>query len=76
MTTDERDELLKKMARAILGEPELGHKGLADRMKEVEDYIEEDKTLKKKVTGGVLVLSFIGSGVVAFATWLINKLFV
>jgi hypothetical protein len=52
----------------------MGHKGIVNRLAEVEEYIEKDKDLKKKVTGGVIVLSFVGSAAVSMVVWIVNKL--
>ena len=74
MTTQERDELLVRVEKALIGDPEMGHKGIVHRLAEVEEYIEKDKDLKKKVTGGVIVLSFVGSAAVSMVVWVVNKL--
>jgi hypothetical protein len=74
MTTQERDELLVRVEKALIGDPEMGHKGIVNRLAEVEEYIEKDKDLKKKVTGGVIVLSFVGSAAVSMVVWIVNKL--
>jgi hypothetical protein len=73
MTPEERDQLLLRLERALIGDPEMGHKGAIHRLETLEAYVEADKDLKKKVTGGVIVLSFIGSSVVTFLVWVFNK---
>jgi len=74
MTQEERDQLLLRVEKALVGDPEMGHKGIVHRVEDIETYIAADKDLKKKVTGGVIVLSFIGSSVVTFCVWIFNKL--
>jgi len=73
MTTED-SERLKRIEQALIGDEAMGHIGIVSRLKDVEDYIEKDKGLKKKVTGGILVLSFVGSVVVSGLMWLLNKI--
>lgn len=74
MNNEERDEILKRIERALLGDKAMGHRGLVERIEELEEKAEEVETFKKKVSGGVIVLSLVGSMAVTIGTWLINKL--
>lgn len=52
---------LDEVHAAIVGNEQLGHKGLAERLLEVELYQEKDKALKNKAIGGLAIFSAIGS---------------
>ena len=48
MTTED-SERLKRIEQALIGHEAMGHIGIVSRLKDVEDYIEKDKGLKKKL---------------------------
>lgn len=70
-----RDEKIDKIYDLMVGDEALRRKGLIERIEQLELKAESDRQLRNKITGGVLVLSFIGSSAIAFVGWLINKLF-
>lgn len=64
-------ERFMELDEVLTGNEKYQQKGLIERLREAEKYIETDRNMKLKVTGGVLVLSFIGSGLI----WLLGKIF-
>lgn len=57
----EQEQKLNEVHSAIVGNEGLGHKGIAERLLEVELYQEKDRALKNKAIGGLSILSIVGS---------------
>jgi hypothetical protein len=64
-------ERFTELETVLIGNEKFHQKGVLQRLAETEKYIENDRNMKLKVSGGVLVLSFIGSGLI----WLLGKMF-
>lgn len=47
--TPEQEKILREVHSAIVGNPVMGHKGLVQRMAEVEDYQNKDSKFKNKI---------------------------
>ena len=50
---------LLKLNQTVVGNKEYGQKGLVEQVNEHRKYIEEDKTYKAKVLGGITVVGVI-----------------
>lgn len=67
-----RDEKIDKIYNALVSDEKMGHVGLIERVESLEKKAEEDKSLKQKVAGGIIVLSLVGSGVFFFLDWIVK----
>lgn len=63
-----------QLDRALKGDEYSGTKGMIQRQTETEQYIEQDKKIKQKIAGGILVLSAVGSVVIWGLTKLWDKI--
>jgi len=70
-----RDEKIDKIYDTLIGNEALRQKGLIQRVEELELKAEADRQLRNKLSGGVIVLSFIGSSAIAVVAWIMNKIF-
>jgi len=53
MMTKEQEQKLDQIFVAIVGHQPTGVRGIADRVKSLEEYKAKDKALKNKVIGGL-----------------------
>ena len=53
--TKEQEQKLDQIYTAIVGHKDTGVRGLADRVKSLEEYKTKDKALKNKVAGGISI---------------------
>lgn len=67
--TLEQEKKLDEVHQAIVGNDAIGHRGIVNRLIEIEVEIEKNKRIKSKVIGAGAVCSFAGS---ALITWLIK----
>lgn len=72
MEYEEDRKTLGEIHTALIGN-QLGQPGLVRRVEDIEKYITEDKALKQKVTGGVLVLGAVWTVVWTGILYVINK---
>ena len=49
--------LLERLANAVCGDEEFGQTGLIQQVNRHSDYIEEDRTFKNKIIGGVTAIT-------------------
>lgn len=63
-----------QLDRAFQGDKYSGTKGIIERQTDIEKYIEQDKKIKQKIAGGILVLSAVGSVVIWGLTKLWDKI--
>jgi len=70
MTTDQ-EKKLDEIYTAIVGNPNTGVTGLAQRVSKLEDYKETDEKLKAKVAGGLAIGTPI---LVGLYHWLLDHL--
>lgn len=70
-----RDQKIDKIYEFMVGNEDLRQKGLVERVENLEKQSEIDRLTKAKVTGGILVLSMIGSALISFGWWILNKLY-
>lgn len=69
-----QDEKVDAIYNAVVGNESLRQKGLIERVEKLEKKASVIDQAWAKVTGGVLVLSIIGTGLVAFLSWVWNKI--
>lgn len=67
--TPDQIKKLDEVHAAIIGNKDMGLKGFAQRMADVEEYQERDKAMKNKAIGGLGLLSVLGS---AITSWIIK----
>ena len=60
------DKTTTKLNVTIVGDADYGQVGLITKVKEISDYIEDDKNFKSKLVGGSVVLGTIWTTFVAF----------
>jgi hypothetical protein len=68
-----RDEKIDKIYNLLVGDEDLRQDGLIKRVEDLEKKSNILDMFWAKVTGGVLVLSIIGSGLFTLIAWLYNK---
>ena len=71
--TPEQENKLDKIYNALVSDKALGHVGLIERLENVENKQKADDNMKLKITGGIIVLSAVGSVAVSFVFWFVNK---
>ncbi len=49
--------LLERLANAVCGDEEFGQTGLIQQVNRHSDYIEEDRTFKNKIIGGITAIT-------------------
>lgn len=49
--------LLERLANAVCGDSDFGQKGLIQQVNGHSEYIEEDKTYKNKIMGGITAIT-------------------
>lgn len=57
--------LLDRLANAVCGDEEFGQTGLIQQVNRHSRYIEEDRTFKNKIMGGVTVITSIWGIIIA-----------
>ena len=57
--------LLDRLANAVCGDEEFGQTGLIQQVNRQSRYIEEDRTFKNKIMGGVTVITSIWGIIIA-----------
>lgn len=53
--TREQEKKLDEIYVSIVGNPSMGQRGLAERVKNLEEYKKKDQAMKSKVAGGLAV---------------------
>ena len=66
------EEKVDKIYTALIGD-NLGNKGLVTRIEAVEAYQAADRKMKLKISGGLLVLTAIGSSLIFGVNWILHK---
>ena len=51
--------LLERLANAVCGDDDFGQKGLIQQVNEHSEYINEDRTFKNKVMGGLTAITTV-----------------
>ena len=51
--------LLERLANAVCGDKEFGQTGLIEQVNEHSRYIENDKTFKNKIVGGITAITTV-----------------
>ena len=76
MTQEEREkfilENLEQIKRGLYGDKLNDQEGLIERFQAVEEYIENDKLLKKKVGGAIWIIGAIWTSLIDFITAVFN----
>ncbi len=57
--------LLERLANAVCGDEEFGHRGLIQQVNDHSKYIEKDKTFKNKIVGGVTAITTVWGMIIA-----------
>jgi len=59
--TPEDKQLLHEIHSALIGNEDLGHKGLVKRVEETENWIAEQKRIHNKIAGALFVIFALSS---------------
>lgn len=65
--TPSQEKKLNDIHVAIIGNKETGIRGLAERVKNLEDYKKKDQALKNKLIGGISVGTPLFIGIIEWA---------
>jgi hypothetical protein len=63
---DTIDKTTVKLNTTIVGDPQYGQVGLVSKVKEIDDYIEKDKSFKSKIIGASIVFGGVWTLVIKF----------
>jgi hypothetical protein len=65
---------LERIERGLYGDEDNEYKGVISRVKDIENYVDEDRLLKQKIGGAVWIIGAIWTALTTFAAWVINKI--
>jgi len=69
----EMEKTLTQLNQTVIGNPTYGQKGLVSELNEVKKYVENDKMLKNKLVGGLMVVGVIWSFIYSYISDFIKK---
>jgi hypothetical protein len=69
----EMEKTLTQLNQTVIGNPTYGQKGLVFELNEVKKYVENDKMLKNKLVGGLMVVGVIWSFIYSYISNFIKK---
>jgi len=69
----EMEKTLTQLNQTIVGNPAYGQKGLVSEINEIKGYVENDKMLKNKLMGGLMVVGVVWSIIWSYITQLIKN---
>lgn len=69
----EMEKTLTQLNQTVIGNPTYGQKGLVSELNEVKKYVENDKMLKSKLVGGLMVVGVIWSFIYSYITEMIKR---
>jgi len=69
----EMEKTLTQLNQTVVGNPTYGQKGLVAELSEIKKYVDNDKMLKNKVVGGLMVVGVIWSFIYSYISELIKK---
>jgi hypothetical protein len=69
----EMEKTLTQLNQTVIGNPTYGQKGLVSEINEIKGYVENDKMLKNKLMGGLMVVGVVWSIIWSYITHLIKN---
>jgi hypothetical protein len=69
----EMEKTLTQLNQTVIGNPTYGQKGLVSEINEIKRYVENDKMLKNKLMGGLMVVGVVWSIIWSYITHLIKN---
>jgi hypothetical protein len=64
----EMEKTLTQLNQTVIGNPTYGQKGLVSEINEIKGYVENDKMLKNKLIGGLMVVGVVWSIIWSYIT--------
>ena len=69
----EMDIMLTQLNQTVVGNPKYGQAGLVSELHEVKEYMEKDKMLKNKITGGLVIIGIVWTAAIQYFTQIFSK---
>lgn len=66
------DKTLTQLNQTVIGNPIYGQKGLVAEIDDIKKYVDNDKLLKNKLSGGLVIVGIVWTVILQYAGYLFS----
>lgn len=66
------DKTLTQLNQTVIGNPIYGQKGLVTEIDDIKKYVDNDKLLKNKLSGGLVIVGIVWTVILQYAGYLFS----
>jgi hypothetical protein len=66
------DKTLTQLNQTVIGNPIYGQKGLVSEIDDIKKYVDNDKLLKNKLSGGLVIVGIVWTVILQYAGYLFS----